>query len=499
VSVGAASRYDVVVVGSGPNGLAAAVTLARAGLATLVVEANASPGGGARTAELTLPGFRHDVCSAVHPLAVASPVFRSLPLARHGVEWIAAPAPLAHVLGDGSVVTLERSIAATAAQLGPDAAAYRDLMEPIVARFDDLMQMVLGPLRVPSAPLLLARFGLGALRSMRGLARRFVGDRAPALLAGIAAHAVLPLDALATASFALVLGAAGHAVGWPIARGGSRAITDALVGCLRAAGGELVLGERVEDLGALPPARAYVLDVTPRQLLAIAGDRLPSGYRRRLARYRYGPGVFKLDWALRAPVPWRNAECARACTLHLAGDLAAVAAREAAVHAGRVAERPFVLFVQPTPFDPTRAPAGRHVAWAYCHVPHGSRVDATAAIEAEIERFAPGFGDCVLARAVRGPTDLEAYDANCVGGDINGGAADLGQLFFRPVARLDPYATPRPDVFLCSSSTPPGGGVHGMCGYWAARSVLTRAFGARAPVEAVASAEGGAEASVARM
>jgi phytoene dehydrogenase-like protein len=472
-------EWDAVVVGSGPNGLAAAITLARAGLATLVVEAKDTPGGGARTAELTVPGVLHDVCSTVHPLGVASPFFRGLGLERHGLAWVQPPAPLAHVLASGEAVMLERSIADTARALGPDAPAYVDLLEPLVDRFDELAAMILGPPRLPTSPLLLARFGMAALRSMRGLARRFHDPRAAALLAGIAAHAMLPLDALATASFGLVLGAAAHAVGWPLARGGSRAITDALLAVFREAGGELLLGRTVASLADVPSARAVLLDVTPRQLIAIAGAALPPRYVRRLRRYRYGLGVYKMDWTLRAPVPWKDPACARAATVHLAGDLAEVAAAEAAAHAGRVAARPFVLFVQPSLFDPTRAPAGRHVAWAYCHVPHGRRVDAAAEIEAQIERFAPGFRDLVEARAARDPIAMEDYDANYVGGDINGGTSDLTQLFTRPIARLDPYGTPLPRLFLCSSSTPPGGGVHGMCGYWAARSALAKVFGKR--------------------
>lgn len=468
--------YDAVVVGAGPNGLAAAIELARAGRSTLVVEASATPGGGCRSAALTQPGFVHDSCAAVHPLGIASPFFRSLPLERHGLEWIQPPTPLAHVLPDGDAVTLERTIEATAAQLGPDADAYRELMTPLLVRFDALLPMLLRPLRFPAHPLLLARFGLPALRSMKGLARRFDHDAAPALLAGIAAHAMVPLERMATASFGLVLALAGHAVGWPIARGGSQAIIDALVATLRELGGELECDRPVTRLSELPRARAYALDLSARHLLTLAGDRLPAGYQRRIAAFRYGPGVFKVDWALSAPIPWRDPACARAGTVHLSGTLGEVAGAIEAVHAGELAPRPFVLLAQPSVFDPTRAPAGMHTAWAYCHVPHGAGLDATAAIEAHVERFAPGFGATILARATRNAVETERYNPSYVGGDINGGAADLRQLFTRPVARLDPYSTPAPDVFLCSSSTPPGGGVHGMCGYSCARSMLARAL-----------------------
>jgi phytoene dehydrogenase-like protein len=465
--------YDVVVVGSGPNGLAAAVALSRGGLATLLVEAEDTPGGGARTEELTLPEFKHDVCSTVHPLAVASPFFRSLRLERFGLTWIESPAPLAHVLREGQVVLLERSLEETARRLGRDGDAYRGLLEVFVERFDELAPMVLSGLQVPRSPGLLARFGLTALRSMESLARsRFREDAAGALLAGIAAHAVLPLDAVATSAFALVLASAGHAVGWPLARGGSSAIVAALLGCFRESGGEVVTGVRVSSLDELPAAQAYVLDVTPRQLLAIAGDRLTPRYRKGLERFRYGPGVFKMDWALSEPIPWRDAECRRAATVHLGGDLEQVARAEALVHRGAVDPEPFVILVQPTLFDPSRAPPGRHIAWAYCHVPHGSGRDFSTELESVIERFAPGFRDVVLARRSMTAQGLERYNANDVGGDIAGGMSDLGQLFFRPVAKLDPYATSARDIFLCSASTPPGGGVHGMCGYWAARSVL---------------------------
>jgi phytoene dehydrogenase-like protein len=476
------AKYDAIVVGSGPNGLSAAVELARSGLSTLVMEAKGSPGGGARTEELTLPGFHHDVCSAVHPLGVGSPFFRTLGLENFGLEWIESPTPLAHVIDENSVVTLERSLDATAEQLGSDGKAYRAMLAPLVDRFDGLMQMLLGPLRLPSSPILFARFGWSGLTSIKGLVfRHFYAKAAPSLLAGLAAHAALPLNAMATSAFALVLAAAGHRVGWPIARGGSHAITRALVACLRSLGGDLVLDQPIRRMADLPPARAYVFDITPKQLLSIAGNALPNGYRRRLGRFRYGPGVFKLDWALRDAIPWANAACARACTVHLSGGLRQVDRAEAIVHEGGTAKVPFTLVVQPSRFDPTRAPKGAHTAWAYCHVPSGSRVDMTRRIEDHIERYAPGFRGSILGRSVRDSQAMETYNANYIGGDIGGGISDVGQLFFRPVMRLDPYATPATNIFICSSSTPPGGGVHGMCGYWAARSVLKRVFGVEHP------------------
>ena len=469
---------DAVVVGAGPNGLAAAITLAGAGRSVLVLEAGATPGGGSRTAELTLAGFHHDVCSAVHPLALASPFLRGLPLERHGLEMVQPPAALAHPLDDGSAAVLERSLEATAGSLGEDGAAWQRLLGPLARDGLDLAEAVLDPLRLPRHPLELANFGRNAIRAAAPLARaRFRGQRARGLLAGVAAHAMLPLERLTTAGYGLLIAALGHTVGWPLPRGGSQAIIDALVAHLRELGGEVVCGQEVRTLAELPPARTVLLDVTPRQLLRIAGEQLPARYRRRLERYRYGPGVVKVDWALDAPIPWKASGCDQAGTVHLGGTLPEVAAAEAAVARGEHPERPFVLLAQPSRFDPTRAPEGRHTAWAYCHVPHGSTLDAeitAGRIEAQVERFAPGFRERVLARHVLGPAALERYNANYVGGDINGGLQDLRQLVTRPVASLDPWATPLDGVYLCSSSTPPGGGVHGMCGHLAARAALRR-------------------------
>jgi phytoene dehydrogenase-like protein len=466
-----------VVVGSGPNGLAAAITLAREGVGVLVREAAAEAGGGIRSAELTLPGFVHDVCSSIHPLVPGSPFLRTLPLAEHGLELLESPAALAHPLDDGTAVLLERSVEETAAGLGDDGAAYRELVGPFVRAWASLEPAFLGPLlAVPEHPLALARFARHALRSAEGLARRFSGERARALLAGCAAHSMLPLGKSASAGFGLVLLMAGHRFGWPFPRGGSQRLADALVSVLGSHGGRLETASPVESLEELEGPRVVLCDVGPRALARLGGERLPTSYRRRLSRFRYGPGAFKVDYALDGPIPWTARECARAATVHLGGTLAEIAASEQAPWRGEHAEQPFVLLAQHSLFDPTRAPAGKHTVWAYCHVPNGSTVDMTSRIEAQIERFAPGFRERVLARSVLPPAELERRNPNLVGGEVNGGAADVRGLLARPVVSLRPYATPVPGLFLCSASTPPGGGVHGMCGYLAARSALREAL-----------------------
>ena len=470
------AEFDAVVVGAGPNGLSAAITLATAGCRVLVLEARENIGGGTRTAELTLPGFRHDICSAVHPLGVGSPFFRQLPLEQYGLAWVWPELSLAHPLDDGSAVALERSVTATAENLGVDGPAYRRLMEPLSENWDKLLDSLLGPLGFPRHPLALARMAPGLLPAASLARRVFREERARALLAGLAAHITLPLEWATTAAYGLMLGLLGHAVGWPVARTGSQAIADALAMHLRSLGGMIETGVHVQSLAELPPARAILFDVAPRGLLSIAGERLPHRYRRALTRFRYGQGVFKIDYALSEPVPWTSADARRAGTLHIGGTLAEIALSERAIWAGEHPERPYVLASQPSLFDETRAPAGGHTLWAYCHVPSGSTFDMTDRIERQIERFAPGFRDCVLARHTMTTVAYEAYNPNFVGGDINAGAQTWRQLFTRPTLRPAPYTTPLPDIFLCSASTPPGGGVHGMCGYHAARAVLRRRF-----------------------
>ena len=467
------SRYDAVVVGAGPNGLAAAIRLAQAGRAVLLRERSATVGGGLRSAELTLPGFVHDPCSAVHPLGAGSPFLRTLPLDQHGLEWVEPPAELAHPFDDGTAALLRRSIAETAATLGADGPAYRRVFEPLARGWPKLETALLGPLAVPRHPIALGLFGLPALLPATTLARlAFGGERGRTFFAGYAAHSIQALSTPATAAFGLVLGALGHTVGWPFPRGGAQRFADALAAYFRSLGGEIETDAPVGSMAELPPARQYLFDVTPRQLLAIAGDRLPPRYRSRLRRYRYGSGVFKIDWALDGPIPWRAAECLEAGTVHLGGSVAEIVRSEQMVARGEHPERPYVLLAQQSLFDPSRAPAGQHTAWAYCHVPHGSTWDMTGRIETQIERFAPGFRDRILARHTMNTRAIETRNPNYVGGDINGGIQDLGQLWTRPIVAAVPYRTAAPDIFMCSSSTPPGGGVHGMCGYWAAEAAL---------------------------
>ncbi len=464
---------DAIVVGAGPNGLAAAITLARAGRSVRVLEAAPTPGGGARSAELTLPGFVHDICSAIHPLAAASPFFRQLPLDAHGLEWVHPEAPLAHPMEDGTAALLERGVEATAQGLGPDAEAYVKWMGPLVRAFDDVMAQLGDPLHMPRHPLRLARFGLSAMRPARALAERvFQGPLARALFAGGAAHSFSALERPFTAAFGILLLTSGHAVGWPFPRGGTQKLVDALVNYLNALGGEVVTGHRVHSVDELPRSRAVLLDVTPAQLVKLAGHRLPPRYVEKLQRFRYGPGVFKVDWALSGPIPWRAPACARAGTVHLGGSLEEISASEAALSRGEAPERPYVLLAQHTLFDASRAPPGQHTGWAYCHVPNGSTVDMTERIEAQVERHAPGFRERILARHTRSPAQYEAYNPNFIGGDISGGSLEGMQLFARPVASLVPYATPDPRLYLCSASTPPGPGVHGLCGFLAARALL---------------------------
>ena len=466
--------YDAIVVGAGPNGLSAAIVLARRGLKVLVVEANERIGGGARSMTLTRPGFTHDVCSAIHPLGAGSPFFRSLPLEQYGLQWIHPELPLAHPLQGRKAAVLHRSLDRTAEGLGPDGGAYCQLMQPLSAHWDDLTEDVLRPLlHMPHHPSLLMQFGLRAFRPASSLCRTlFTTERARALVAGMAAHAALPLNRWGSSAFGLMLGAAGHAVGWPMPKGGAQRLTDALAAYLCALDGEIKTGQRVENVDDLPAARAVLLDVTPRQLLQMARHRLPASYARQLEAYRYGPAVFKVDYALDGPIPWSDPACRRAGTVHLGGTLGEIETAEQAADNGIVPEHPFLLLAQPSLFDPTRAPAGKHTAWAYCHVPIGSSVDMTARIEQQIERYAPGFQDLILARHTLAPDDLQHLNANLVGGDIYGGSQHLPQLIARPVLSRTPYRTPSRGLYLCSSSTPPGGGVHGMCGYHAARAAL---------------------------
>ncbi|HSP14106.1 MAG TPA: NAD(P)/FAD-dependent oxidoreductase [Thermoanaerobaculia bacterium] len=472
------NHYDAVVVGAGPNGLAAGIVLAQAGLSVLLLEANETIGGGARTEELTLPGFRHDVCSAIHPMGVVSPFLKTLPLARYGLEWAFSPVAIAHPLDDGSAPALEESLDDTARKLGADGDAWRSLMGKFVRNADALFDEILRPISlVPRHPILMARFGIDALQPATWIGRRFRTEHARALFGGCAAHSFLPLENFGSSSFGIALILAGHATGWPCARGGSMSITRALSAYFESLGGEIVTRHRVSSMGDVPQSRAVIFDVTPRQLADIAGSELSSPYVKRLRHFTYGPGVFKIDYALDGPIPWKAEECRRAATVHVGGTFEEVATHERAVWKGGAIEKPFVLVAQQSLFDPTRAPAGKHTGWAYCHVPHGSSADMTEAIERQIERFAPGFRQRILARHAMNSAQIEAHNANMIGGDIAGGANNLLQFLTRPFPKRDPYATPNPRIYIGSSSTPPGGGVHGMCGYWAARSALRRTFG----------------------
>ena len=461
------------VIGAGPNGLAAAIVLAQAGLHVDVLEAELTPGGAARTLELTLPGFRHDFGSAVYPLGAGSPFFSSLPLIDHGLEWIHSPAALAHPLDDGTSVMLERDLDQSKDSLGIDGPAWDELMRPFVERWTEFAPEILRPVSlIPRHPWLMARFGMVALQSARAVARRFRNQRTRALFAGLAAHSFLSLDEPLSAAFAILMAVPAYAVGWPIPRGGAQSLTNALCGFLATFGRKVSTSSPVQSLAALANYDLLLCDLTPRQLVKVGGQRLSDGYKRRLGRYRYGAGVFKVDFALNAPIPWKAPGCLRAATVHLGGSFEEIAASEKAVRIGEHADRPFVLLAQPSLFDSSRAPAGKHTAWAYCHVPNGSKVSMLEKLEGQIERFAPGFRDCILARRVFAPADLENMDANLVGGDIGGGVMDLRQFLFRPTWRR--YATSARDIYICSASTPPGGGVHGMCGYHAAKMALSR-------------------------
>ncbi len=467
------NQYDVVILGSGPNGLSAGVALAENGLKVLVVEGAETPGGGMRTAELTLPGFHHDICSAVHPMGYLSPYLKTLPLEKHGLEWIVPAASVAHPLENDDAILLTKSIDRTAENLGLDANSYKQLVTPFVGKAEALIADSLKPLGFPNDPALLFKFGLKAMQPASFFAQHaFKYDRAKALFAGCTAHSVLPFDKLFTTAIGLIFLVTGHVENWTIPKGGSQNIANALVSYFKSLGGEMMLSNKIDRFEQLPSAKKYIFDTDPIQLANIAEMQLPQNYRKRLQRYRFGPGVFKIDYALNGPIPWKDPNCLKASTVHVGGTLKEIASSEKDAWVGKHSEKPFVMLAQQSQFDDTRAPKGKHTGWAYCHLPNGSERDMTTQIEAQIERFAPGFKDIVLERHILAPKDFYNYNPNYFGGAVTGGAADLFQLFTRPVARIDPYSTPNPDIFICSASSPPGGGVHGMCGFYAAQSVL---------------------------
>lgn len=472
----ASTKYDAVVVGAGPNGLSSAILLQQAGLSVLILEAKEEPGGGLRSASLTLPGYTHDICSAIHPLAIMSPFFKTLPLQQHGLEFIYPEVSAAHPFDDGDPALLTGSAEHTASMLGSDSKAYRELLNPLLKKWPDLLSDILGPLRIPDHPLDLASFGIKALRSASSMAGKFKTEKVRGLWAGMAAHSMQPLSNLATSAIGMVLLAAGHKSGWPITRGGSKAIASSLSSYFLSIGGKIKTGMPVKSMSDIPEASAILFDLTPKQILQIAGERFSPFYQWQLKRYRYGMGIFKIDWALDGPVPFKSAECRKAGTVHLGNTFEEIETAEKVVSKGGHPANPFVLFAQQSLFDSSRAPEGKHTAWAYCHVPNGSVKDMTDAIESQVERFAPGFKDLIKAKHTMNTREVEAYNPNYIGGDINGGVIDITQLFTRPVLRLSPYRTSAKGVYICSSSTPPGGGVHGMCGYNAARQALKDIF-----------------------
>ena len=471
------SQFDAIVVGAGPNGLAAAITLQQAGLQVLVLEGQDTIGGGLRSKQLTLPGYVHDVCSAIHPMAAASPFFAKLPLKEHGLEFIYPPVAAAHPFDDGTAAVVHHSLEHTAQLLGEDEQKYTRLLAPIVNMWPDIVDDILGPLHFPKHPLKMAKFGMHALLPATVIAKRFSSPKTKGLWAGMAAHAIQSLDNATTAAIGLVLMAAAHLRGWPVPKGGSVSIAHALAAYFISLGGKIETGRYVQSLDELPPAKAVLLDVTPRQFLKIAGHKLSGLYKWQLEKYRYGMGVFKIDWALSDRIPFTAAACREAGTVHLGNTIEEIAESEKLSSIGQHPEKPFVLLAQPSVFDDSRAPFGKHTAWAYCHVPHGSTQDMTAAIENQVERFAPGFKDCIVARHSFNTAQMEAYNPNYIGGDINGGVINWRQLYTRPAVRISPYSTPLQGIYICSSSTPPGGGVHGMCGYHAARKALKDVFG----------------------